>query len=457
MSKREFNPKSFLIIFSFLSLASVFLLYLSSYTAHVYSDLFEEERFGKGAKVSTISIEELTIEEAQSAVNAAVGNWEKDAQIFLIYNEQKVKVDTTAWVFNVKESIDEASSSSVLKVALNEEEVKKAFSGLQVPGIEALLNEEMLFAHLKAIGANLQTNSDVELNEFLTTFGQFEEVVSEGSLKLTREYTLLEDWIKGLNGYEIKPGKTFSLQRAIEEAGMTPQDSIDLNVLANGIYKAVQKTNFTLVERHTSRELPDYSELGYEAFVKPADMDLEFKNPNGAPYKLNFVVSENNLIVTIIGVPLPYSYKIKVDKQLFEPKTIIHFNKNLADIFSSVVVDGGSDGYLAAVYRESYGSGGELVESVKIAEDFYPPKHRIEERGYPIEKEEQPSETSPVVNYAPYPWYPYPYPVNPLDPAMPMMPGIPGTAAPIEEPADAQSAESNPPSSGGEENGGEAK
>lgn len=432
MAKREFNPKHFLVIFASLSLSALFLFFVSHLGTKVYFNIFEEEMFDKGVVLASIPLEGVSKPDAITIVKDKVSQWQNEHPVYFVYNEKKVKVSPDIWQFQHEESIQNVrGSSNQLLVEINEEAVKTSLAELQVTGLDELLDEEMLHAHLKKMGSTLQTTDlEVPVNEFLTTFGQAEEVVSESTIKLPGEHVLLEDWVKGLEGYEIKAGELFSLIGAIESVSLTAQDSIDLNVLASGIYTAVQKTNFTIIERHTSRELPDYAALGYEAYVKPADMDFAFKNPNASSYKLNFAVKEDHLTVSIVGVPLPYTYTVKVDKRVFEPKTIIHFNDQLASIFSSVLVSGGSEGYLATVHRKSFGSGGEEVESVKLAEDFYPPKHRIEERGYPVEEEDStettPEEGAPVMPYPyPYPWYPDP--TNPLNPYVPVMPGIPGT------------------------------
>ncbi|WP_226535989.1 VanW family protein [Fictibacillus halophilus] len=433
MFNREFNIKNFVVIFISLSFLSIFLFYSSTITTNVYNEIFAEETFNKGVAVGSISIGDTTRVEAIALVKERVTKWQNENPVFFMYNDQKVQLPPETWLFQPEESIQCVSgTANKLYVELNENSIESSISHLKVTGLEDLLDKEMLFAHLKKLGSELQTNHlEIDISEFLTTFGQAKEVVSEGTLKLPGEHVLLDEWIKGLNGYELKPGRTFSLIQAIEEVSLTAQDSIDLNVLASAIYSAVQKTNFMIVERHTSRELPEYTSLGYEAFVKPADMDFAFQNPNATSYKLEFLIDENkNLIASIVGVPLPYTYTVKVDKQVFKPKTIIHFNDQLASILSSVVVNGGSEGYLATIYRQSFGSGGEAVDTIKLAEDFYPPKHRIEERGYPVEEEEAPETTTPENGTLPYPYPGYPYLPYPYDPNNPVVPGIPGNADP---------------------------
>jgi hypothetical protein len=433
-ARPEFNPTRFLLLFGTISLTSLFLFFTSVLVADLHTKFFTENTFNEGVRVASVSIENLTEEQAAKALKEKTAQWQQQNFVILVYNNQRVKVNPEAWVFDIEGSVEMTSTGSdQLIVDLNTDHVEEALVQFKEKELDQVLDKEMLFLHLKQIGEALpEEPQEVQLGGFLTTLGQPDEMVSESSIALTGELPLLDDWVKGLNGYELKPSVTFSLLEAIEEQGMAAQDSIDLHVLASAIYGAVQKTNFVFLERHISRELPDHAELGFEAYVKPNDVDLVFQNPNSESYKLEFLIINNQLNVSVIGKPFPFTYKVEVEKQEFEPKTIIHFNENLSSFLSSVLVDSGKKGYLASVYRVSYGKQGEVAEKVKLFEDFYPPVHRIEERGYPLEKKEGiPAEDYPVNGTMPpvypYPWYPYPQnPENPIEPSAPMLPGIPG-------------------------------
>jgi hypothetical protein len=437
-NKPEFNPRRFLLLFVTLSLSSLFLFFTSLLAADTYNKFFENETFDVGVRVASISIENLTYEQAAKTLKEKTAQWKQKNPVILVYNNQKVTVNPDAWVYDIEESVEKASATSgsgKMQVDLNADLVDDALNQFKDKGLDQVLDREMLFVHLKQIGEALPSETkEVQLGEFLTILGNPDEVVSESSVELVGELPLLGNWVEGLNGYEIEPFSAFSLLEAIEEQGMTAQDSIDINVLASAIHGAVQKTNFVYTERHISRELPDYADLGYEAYVKPKGDDLAFQNPNPLPYKLELMMNDGKLTVSVVGIPFPFSYKVEVVKQEFEPKTIIHFNKNLHSFLSSVLVDSGKKGYLASVYRVSYGERGEIVEKLKLFEDFYPPKHRIEERGYPKEQEDTLPEDIPgdipidgMIPPYPYPWYPYPQnPDNPDDLSAPVLPGIPG-------------------------------
>lgn len=433
-ARPEFNPTRFLLLFGTISLTSLLLFFTSLLVVDLHTKFFTENTFNEGVRVASVSIENLTEEQAANALKEKTSQWQQKNVVILVYNNQKVNINPEAWVYDIEESVEKATNdNSPLFVDLNTQLVEEALNQFQDKGLQQVLDKEMLFLHLKQIGEALpEEPQEVQIGDFLTTVGQPDEMVSESSIALTGELPLLDDWVKGLNGYEIKPSATFSLLEAIEEQGMAAQDSIDLHVLASAIYGVVQKTNFVFLERHISRELPDYAELGFEAYVEPNDVDLVFQNPNSESYRLEFLMINNQLNISVIGKPFPFTYKVEVEKQEFEPKTIIHFNENLSSFLSSVLVDSGKKGYLASVFRVSYGKRGEIAEKVKLFEDFYPPVHRIEERGYPVEKKEGiPAEDYPVNGAMPpvypYPWYPYPQnPENPIEPSAPMLPGIPG-------------------------------
>jgi VanW like protein len=436
MAKTEFNPRRFLLLFGMISLMSFFIFSTSLLSTNLYSNLFAEETFDKGVQVASVSLEGLTYEEAVQRIKDRTNKWKEESQVVLLYQKQKVTISPESWVFQPEDSVKQANQNNgTLIASLNGDLVNEGLNEWKDSGLLEVLDKDLLFLQLKQIGESLKTGTtEVEVNEFLTTAGQPDEIVSESSIELSGELPLLDEWVEALNGYEIKSGGSFSLLEAIEEKGMTAQDSIDINVLGSAIYSAVLKTNFEFTERHISRQLPEYVELGYETYVNPIETDLAFQNPNPTSYALELFIQDGKLSVSVVGIQLPQPYRIVVKKEEFEPKTIIHFNENLSYFSSSVLVEAGRKGYLGKVYRVSYDEAGKESARVKLFEDFYPPKHRIEERGYPVEPSEgeeieegMPVEGIPNDGTMPpvYPYYPYPQNPANLDPFAPVLPSIP--------------------------------
>lgn len=82
-----------------------------------------------------------------------------------------------------------------------------------------------------------------------------------------------------------------------------------------------------------------------------------------------------------MGEPLTYQYKTKVvDVQTFEPRTTVQYTDKLRPgSFRTEVA--GKEGKAATVFREVYDSNDQVVDVIKLSEDFYFPVHRVEQRG----------------------------------------------------------------------------
>ncbi|MFC7373010.1 hypothetical protein ACFQPF_15325 [Fictibacillus iocasae] len=424
MAKQEFNPKRFLQLFGTIGLSSFFIFSTSTIASQLYSNTFAEKKLGMGASVASVSLENLTKEEAATLLQGKIEKWRSSSEVVLIHNEERKNLPLDAWQFQPEESI-QAGRSQPLKTELNENLVKEALQTFSDPNLEKVLDMPLLLNHLKQSGSQLTEGTiEVQLGDFLSTAIEDDIVVSEIALPLKGEYRLLTDYVAGLNGFKINGGESFSLRQALEEVKMTPQISPDLNALAEGIHRAALTTNFSIVERHTSRELHVEDMLGYEVSMDDEERDLILHNPNTGTYELSLVVVDQVLSVSFVGVPFPYTYKTIVEKKTFEPKTIVQFSKELSSFNSISLKEEGREGYLAAVYRISYDNGGRKTDKVKLYEDFYPPKHRIEERGYPLAADPVEGIPPEAGDLPPaLPWYPpYPYPENPENPETPADP-----------------------------------
>ena len=90
-----------------------------------------------------------------------------------------------------------------------------------------------------------------------------------------------------LHEIELAPMSQFSLIKHVEELGLQQLSSEALSGIATGIYQVILPTNFSIIERNISEELPDYAELGFEAKVNlETNKDLVFLNGNESSYKI---------------------------------------------------------------------------------------------------------------------------------------------------------------------------
>jgi hypothetical protein len=185
------------------------------------------------------------------------------------------------------------------------------------------------------------------------------------------DYRLM-GWIKELNGIELEPGKAFSLLAAFKERQLQTNSPDALGALATGIYAALLKTNFIILERSTSRTLPPYATLGIEAKVLPDGPDLLIKNPNDSSYRIYLEWYDGVIYTFITGKEFDNSYRIvKEDSREIAPRTIGQFG--------AIGTSEGKPGFYAKIYREMFNANNEAVKKEWISDDYSAPVHRVEQ------------------------------------------------------------------------------
>ncbi|UZJ80416.1 G5 domain-containing protein [Fictibacillus sp. KU28468] len=386
MAQPEFKNTRFLMIFGFLCLSSFFIFGVSLYGSNLYNKSFGEEIKNKGVQVGPVSLENKTNADAVGLLDKKVADWKKSSSILLAYNEKQVILPAGAVAFRISESLNQAKEGdNPLLVDVKQEKVTASLKKFKDKGLEKSLNMDLLLHQIRETASILASGQTVlKLGDFYAE-QNFEPVkVSTAKVPLEYEYFLLEDWVKALNGYQIEPGAIFSLREVMEKKGLQPKDSDDLALLASSIYSVVAKSNFGMIERNTSRELPGFIKLGFEAAVDPDEQDLVFQNPNPGSYTLDMSYKKKTVKVSLVGAPFPFKYKTAVKKTVYGPRTIVQYNKDM-DPGAIELLQAGEKGILAAVFRVSYDGAGKVVEKTKLSEDFYPPVPRMEKRGFPIE------------------------------------------------------------------------
>ena len=238
----------------------------------------------------------------------------------------------------------------------------------------------------------LETGShQIILEDFLADNENQFTILEEASISTNESEELIV-----LTDHSIEIGATsqFSLLHFIEEQGLIGFSPLSLNKIATAIYQVILPTNFSIIERHISNELPDYATLGYEAKIDvEQNQDLIFSNPNKFSYFIEFEEKDGKLYVNLNGPSLLNQYVITFeDQESFKPKTILQFNPQLGPKEIRVKTEG-KDGQLIKVYREHLDEKGKLIEKERIAEDFYAPIHRIEVSGLIVNEGDSTSET----------------------------------------------------------------
>lgn len=367
-------------VIKFSLILSVFSIFIFSFTyfgtSAFSSRTSTNQVFSDKTFIGGIDLSNKTQQEAVGEIQARVNEWIAGADMKLVFKDQTFSIDPSSFVFLIDESI--ASSENGMQNELIVEFKEESLDTLSLPDeVKADLRKEKLMQVLQATGQAFINTAEINLAEYLPA----EEPVriATAITTLPAENMEVKEIVESITKIEIAPESQFSLADFAEEAGISDKPAFAYSQIASAIYKAILPTNFVVAERHISTQLPENIEIGYEAKVDFAKkMDLKFYNPNKTAYLLEIIWQGQELQVAIIGYPLLYEYKITAsDQQEFKPRIIKQFSPLLNQGQKSVEKEG-KPGSLLTLIREIYGQKGELLETEFIAEDFYPPVHRIE-------------------------------------------------------------------------------
>jgi hypothetical protein len=368
-------------LFLVIAICTIYLISFSQIGVLAYETFFEEtDRLPAGTMVGPISVANKTKQEALQAIEKRVNEWKANATIPVAYQEKKGEIPASLFTFQIEQSARQmvAGRPSPLLVQFDVQAFSKTMKKLLPPPLASSINLEKLQNDVTNIAASLQIPSQpIDLAAYVSRSN--ETLVSAATLKFWKRPAPLLEWISANPAIEVKGKSVFSLAAYVKEINGS-LSSEELSMIASAIYQTILPTNFTVLERHTSRELPDGITIGYEAKVDGRNRDLQFYNPNTTAYTLKFRVEKNSLHVALFGLPFAYKYVVKVgDIEYFEPRTVVQYSPLLRP-GERQLKQSGKRGMLVKVKRETYDEN-HLVHVKTIAEDFYPPSYNIELRG----------------------------------------------------------------------------
>ncbi|WP_059171293.1 VanW family protein [Bacillus sp. FJAT-27445] len=387
-------------LFVVLVLSTAYVFGFSQYGLKVFGALFPGEKgYLPGTAVGSVNLEGKTPKEALPLLEEAVANWQGKSTYKMHFKEKTIDLETARIAFDPAGTLSTLvdGRQNAMRVSLDETALVEWINLIS----PALIGEEI---NLKDLAAKL-TEPAKMLNsgEFIIGLGEFLENPSEGTGTIATGTIVekdspyeLEVAVKEFSGVKIEGDSEFSFNRFVEKQEISGLSSKTLSMMATALYIAILQTNFEIVERNISKELPDYSKLGSEAFVDTVTgRDFIFKNPNADSFELSFGYSDGTLTASITGSKFLYAYKAVADnEETFKPKTIKQFSP-LLKAGQVNITEEGKQGSIIKIYREVY-SEGNLLETIFIAEDYYPPVHRIEVHALLVGETQQPPGTTPL-------------------------------------------------------------
>lgn len=357
-----------------------YIFSFSHFGAFAYESVFSDgNKFDDGTMIGPVDISNLTKEEAINKIENGIHNWGTQTQLTLMNKENDKVINTSLFSFSIIESVSDAQNGrkSPLLVALSDEQLKSALQEVAEDSLIERLEINKLQSELEQIAKELQPGSfSFELLHYGANNDEH-KVVAESIVGTSTYNSEISNLLTSFTNINVPAQGTFSLLETINEMDIDNVSADSLSIVGSALYKAILLTNFDILERHSSRELPVYAELGYEARILPNQKDFIFYNPNTTDYSISFELFEDRLYVSISGSPFIYEYKVMMETRAFNPRTILQY-KSSVPVGETVVQTEGTKGFLVPVYRLTLQDSIDIVDKTKIAEDFYPPIHRVE-------------------------------------------------------------------------------
>ncbi|WP_027409474.1 VanW family protein [Anoxybacteroides tepidamans] len=380
------RPLAGVKLFLAIVVCTVYLTGFSQAAPLVYQTFFvKSDGFASGTMIGPVSIAQLEKNDAMEAVQKKINEWTASVHMKMVYQEKAEEIPVPLFSFRVEQSIDQAVGGhrSPLVVQLDDKLLSTLLDQLISPTLKSSLNQEQLKRDLLAIASQLQTNPPaLDLaNYVVAQKGAQSTPISEATMAaLGDSRAEVIAWIRAHREIEMKGKSVFSLASYFAD-NASPEA---MSMIGTAIYEAILPTNFTIVERHTSRTLPSGLPLGYEVKADPNMRDFRFYNPNASAYVLRFQPAGSGFHVSLLGLPFAYKYVVKTsDVEYFAPKTIVQYSPLLKPGERQRKQEG-KQGMLVKVKKEIYDEHNRFVRSEVIAEDFYPPVYAIEVRGLEI-------------------------------------------------------------------------
>jgi hypothetical protein len=379
-------------LFVIIAICTIYFISFSQIGALAYEAFFTDtNRLPAGTMVGPVSLAGKSKQEALQAVEEKVNEWKESASIAVMYQERKDVIPASLFTFQTEQSVAQMVSgrSAPLFVLVDMQACSAAIQKLLPSSLGSSINLKKLENDLIDIAARLQRPSQpLDLAAYIPLDGKALQPVSSAAIQTSNKELL--EWVAANPMIEIKGKQVFSLASYMKEAGES-LSSEAMSTIASAIYETILPTNFMIIERHTSRELPDGITIGYEAKVD-GRRDLQFYNPNTTAYTLTLQKDKAGLRVTLVGLPFAYRYMARVGNvEYFEPRTVVQYSPLLRP-GERQLKQSGKRGMLVKVTRETYDEQHHRVRVETIAEDFYPPSYHIELRG--LEAGDAPSDTN---------------------------------------------------------------
>lgn len=377
MDKKTFT------LFIRLFIATFFLFGGTSLGVYALQKEDKEKVYPLNTSVAGVNIGGLTELEAKRTLENLLMDWKANAVYEFQYKEKTVQVNNDLFAFDVEQTLENITENhtNTFAVEVKEEVLQTELEQYNSFSMEDI-DIELLKSALLESATVLQVDEKLIVEDYFASYVSGKDIVNTVEISVLDNIEELESVLPFIKEITILPKTTFSLLGLIEDVNQKTIKDDSLSILATGIYQLVLQTNFDIRERTTSKELPDYVDVGYEAKASIREkLDLRFTNPNEHAYLIALKLEDNQLILQLKGQEFPHAYKIVTEeKEEYKPKTIIQFDPLLEEDQVQVKQEG-KTGVSVVVIKEVLDKKGDQIKRETVSTDYYPPIYGVEVRG----------------------------------------------------------------------------
>lgn len=337
-----------------------------------------------GSTIGSVSVEDLSNQEIQKQITAAVTDW-RNNEIYLTIGDRKVLLNGGDFQFDIDASIKQYENDTatpwydfwkdkpivheplIVEVNPSIKEKVERQTGLKWGEVQSQL--------LVAAAKLKESPIKIDVTDFSIKSA---ERISFQTIQIPDSQVLDVTAIaKKLDNVMIEPETPFSFNDLATKASSSDDT---MSLVASALYSVVLQSSFEITERHQADDIPTYVQPGYEASVSPfLEKDLQFISHQKVPAKIVASVKSNVLKIELYSLPGNPEVTVSDKNRItVEPRTIYRYSDNVAKGTSKMIQQSQS-GLQLSIYRtitdENVGSKTQMV-----SENYYAPRNEIIEK-----------------------------------------------------------------------------
>lgn len=370
------------LTFAFIIISSFILASVLIPTTHVLA----ASKMPKGTEIANIDVAELTEDEIRQNLTNKITIWQTGEPLLLKSNFEKIEIPRTAFDFDIDETIVQLEA----QMKGNWKSLFRKKKNVHVPLVTTMdandfatqylhkqthLNTDALEIELINIAENL------EEDEISLTYDDESAIPFEMIAEVEIDLSNLPDHIieraaDEIDGYTIEPESAVSYLKNLSIYSLLIDD-IENTTAATGLYELFLKTNFEVVERHTSLHYDEKKETDVEAYVHQAkNKDFIIHNPNDIAFILRAEPNKETITLRLESTFDEVSFDYEVKTKKINYRTLYHYKKGLTPGYAEII-QAGQNGLDVKIEQSQYDASEILESKTTVAHDTYLPVPQI--------------------------------------------------------------------------------